>query len=461
MALKASVASIATLLFSSLTTVAALPSVEGPITGGSRGYPFCTYLGNITELGYVEEEYFISGEATRYNVIGNFTVDGHWTLTPNDTLPYKTRILVRRPINARKFNGDVILEWINVSGGYDLMVSDGPGVYEAGYAFVGVSVQYAGLIGFAPTPIGLTEWDPERYGTLSIPDDALSYDIYTQAAAVLRHGTILGGPKPNNIISIGESQSGIRVIAYANGVQPLTNAFDAIIPVITAGNSADFSSVPATSGPPSITTYPTQIRTDLTIPVFELNTETEAMIYYLEGLRQPDTNLFRYWELTGGSHANTPLLQIVNELAARDGLPVATIPSNLDTISWLTALDAIYPLVSRWVTRTAVAPPEFPKMSILSNGTDLARDANGNTIGGIRIPDITVPIAAYDGESAALFGTTTPFSAATLRSLYPTHSNYVNKVVAAANIAVLQKIILPYRAEQYIQTATTANIPPS
>lgn len=461
------IAVAATGVFAALSTAAtisrgvtSLPKVEGPVTGGSRGHPFSAYLGNISEIGYVEEEYFISGDAVGYAVVGNLTSDGEWTLTVNDTQPYKTRILIRRPINKADFNGDVILEWINVSGGFDLMISDGPGVYEAGYAYVGVSAQFSGLIGFEPNPVGLTQWDPERYGTLSIPDDALSYDIYTQAAEVLRQGTILGGIKPAHIISIGESQSGVRVLAYANGVQPLTNAFDAIIPVITAGTAALFSSTPAqqASGP-NTSVFPTKIRTDLDIPVFELNTETEGPIYYLAGLRQPDTAKFHYWEVAGGAHVNTLVINITNAYATRDEIPPTVgLPSNLDTVSWLPVLQAVYPLVSKWISHN-IQPPSMPKFAI--NGTDLTRDANGNVIGGVRQPELLVPIAAYDGEAAALFGTTTPFSASKLRELYPSHIQYVNEVAAAAAAAVAQEILLPDTIPQYIQDASTANIPPA
>ncbi|RFU25505.1 hypothetical protein B7463_g10837, partial [Scytalidium lignicola] len=468
MLLKFSIAVLAAVSFSGLAFARGVHSsrttVEGPITGGSRGHPFGAWVGDISDIGYVEEEYFISGDAVRYSVIGNLTIDGHWTLTVNDTASYKTRILVRRPINRKHFNGEVIVEWINVSGGYDIMISDGPGVYEAGYAFVGVSAQFVGLIGYEPDPIGLTEWDPERYGSLSIPDDALSYDIFTQAAQVLREGKILGSVKPKHIIATGESQSGIRVLAYANGVQPLTNAFDAIIPVIAAGNSADFSSAPAKpNADPNqhSRSVPSKIRTDLKIPVFELSTETEGLTYYLEGIRQPDTRKFRYWEIAGGSHANTPLLAKIAAYTARDEVPNSpSTDPNIDSVSWLPVLDSVYRHVSKWIARTA-EPPKMPKFTINSTGTALARDANGNIIGGVRLPELTVPIATYQGNPLNLLGSQVPFTADKLRELYHTHFDYVLKVTAAESLAVAQGIILPYRIPQYIQNATTANVPPA
>jgi hypothetical protein len=60
----------------------------------------------------------------------------------------------------------------------------------------------------------------------------------------------------------------------------------------------------------------------------------------------------------------------------------------------------------------------------------VARDANGVGIGGVRTPQVDVPIAAFTGEQPGpiiceLFGTTTPFDAAKLAALYPSHHAFV------------------------------------
>src|SRR5215831_13921715 len=94
------------------------PTVTGPIKwtakppDASHGYPFNpTYL-DLAAQGYVEEEFFIEGTANRYKTSRDATAtlmdDGHG---------YKTRIVVRRPTSAKKFNGTAILEWTNVTGG--------------------------------------------------------------------------------------------------------------------------------------------------------------------------------------------------------------------------------------------------------------------------------------------------------------------------------------------------------
>jgi hypothetical protein len=53
------------------------PVVQGPITTGIKGHPFSAFVGNISSIGYVEEDFFLSGDAVQYNIIGNLTSDGY------------------------------------------------------------------------------------------------------------------------------------------------------------------------------------------------------------------------------------------------------------------------------------------------------------------------------------------------------------------------------------------------
>jgi len=60
---------------------------------------------DLAKPGYVEEEFVISGTANVYN----WSTDGNLTVKTANA-PYTTRILVRRPANAAKFSGNVIVE---------------------------------------------------------------------------------------------------------------------------------------------------------------------------------------------------------------------------------------------------------------------------------------------------------------------------------------------------------------
>ena len=68
--------------------------------------------------GYVEEEFFLDGEATAYQPEGagrGRALDGHAA----GTAPYRTRVIVRRPADADDFDGTVFVEWLNVTAGVD------------------------------------------------------------------------------------------------------------------------------------------------------------------------------------------------------------------------------------------------------------------------------------------------------------------------------------------------------
>src|SRR5687768_18268679 len=85
--------------------VVPVPKVEAvPTDAGIRMAPHRAHFTDIP--GYVEQEFFISGDAKSYGA-------------PADDEYYKTRIYVLRPEVPTKFNGSVIVEWNNVTGQID------------------------------------------------------------------------------------------------------------------------------------------------------------------------------------------------------------------------------------------------------------------------------------------------------------------------------------------------------
>ena len=164
-------------------------SVEGPIAGGAYGRPFATSSDvDPADFGYVEEEFFLSGDATTYApVLGtNLASNGLWNVEREGTRPYKTRILVRRPIREADFNGTVIVFWLNTSAGFDIADFGSPHLMRRGYAQAMVSAQFQSVEGGDilgnPGTLGLKDWDPARYGSLSIESNDLAFDVFSQAA---------------------------------------------------------------------------------------------------------------------------------------------------------------------------------------------------------------------------------------------------------------------------------------
>src|SRR4029453_2253355 len=168
------------------------PAVTGPVTAGTHDGPFNAMPSGLADrYGYVEQEYFLEGDATAYSVQGEQGEDGAWDVTEAGTAPYKTRVIVRRPADAEDFSGTVYVEWLNVTAGIDGDPDFGlnyPVILGDGSAYVGGPAQRAGLEGGGVLAVpgvparALKQWDPERYGDLVHPGDQYSYDMYSQAA---------------------------------------------------------------------------------------------------------------------------------------------------------------------------------------------------------------------------------------------------------------------------------------
>jgi len=186
-------------LFSAHRLFAADPVVRGPVAttaapgDPSHDYPFFAALEDLKGRGYVEQEFFVSGIANRYE-----TPDGSTGKVIDGNHKYVTRIVVRRPATAARFNGTVIVEWNNVTSGHDLDI-DWYQIHEhlirSGYAWVGVTAQRIGVE-------ALKVWNNSRYGSLDVSDggaianDALSYDVFAdvgRAARAPKGADFLGG----------------------------------------------------------------------------------------------------------------------------------------------------------------------------------------------------------------------------------------------------------------------------
>ena len=113
---------------------------------------------DLAAAGYVEAELAASGTATSYRPVGELGPDGDWTVEPDASAEYVTRIVVRRPADASAFNGTVVVEWFNVTAGTDTaadLAAVGEELRRGGYAYVGVSAQALGIEGGDPAlPVG-------------------------------------------------------------------------------------------------------------------------------------------------------------------------------------------------------------------------------------------------------------------------------------------------------------------
>ena len=458
---------------SAVTLFAAHPVVTGPVAAkavagdSAHDYPFYAALDDLTARGYVEQEFFVAGTAHRYE-----TPDGATGKVIDGDHKYRTRLVVRRPLEASRFNGTVVVEWNNVTSGHDQDI-DWFQIHEhlirSGYAWIGVTAQRVGVE-------ALKVWNKERYGSLDVSDggtitnDALSYDVFADVARAARKpngAALLGTLKPQRVFATGHSQSSARLTTYVNSVHPLDPVFDAVI--LHGGGG--------------------KVRADLTIKVWKLNSETDVIIGQ-GAARQSDTENFRTWEVAGDSHVDTQFIASRARLRERDGFPVApnftpglrggsanpsapapqlggTAQCDQPTFSdvpFYQVMSAALDHLVAWV-KDGKAPPAAPPIDTLPGQPGaIARDADGNSSGGgIRLAAIAVPIAVNTGQNSGpgfcrLYGSHVNFDPAKLASKYPTHAAYVAAVRAVSERNLKAGYILKAEADATIAAAEQSAI---
>jgi hypothetical protein len=437
-------------------------TIEGPVQGGKgrawRAEP------DLPASGFAEDEYFASGTTTNG--------------------PYKIRMLVRRPADAAKFNGTVVTEWMNVTAGFEFDVDWGlfkDEILRSGYAYVGVGVQAVGINNkaagnrFGPYP-GLKEFDPVRYESLNHPGDAGAPEIFSQVGhAVRADPKLLGGLPVAREIATGQSQSAVALANYVTNVHKDALVYDGFFLHSGFGDATNTT------------------RT----PVLRFNSELEASaVWPAMRATHPDTDTFRYWETAGTGHTPVTSLKGAGDTLTREGLqnglkcdyPTPDVP----TVEYAghAALDAL----DRWL-RTGTPPPSKPlmelngppppppaaggRMSLSVDPNTIARDADGNAKGGIRLPHIEAALGrhlatnspasdpnclltpgydAFDGQAAG----TTPgdtWNEPPLAQRYATHQDYVDKVKAAAERARAAGVLLAPDAEKLVADAEAAKVP--
>jgi hypothetical protein len=415
------------------------PDITGPIgdEGIRTGEPYGTTMVPLPD-GWVEEEFFIGGTARGF------------AASAGETAGYTSRILVRRPTDPADFNGTVILDWNNVTIPHDRDVAWGPihtTVLARGYAYVSVAAQ---RLGVELSPLGLKLYDPVRYGALRHPGDDYSWDIFSQAAEATLTEQVLGDLAEcvERRLAMGASQSATRLRTYINEVHEQSLVFDGFQPqIISVGD----------------------VRRDL-VPILWVNSMGEVGATPVA----TDADLFRLWELAGAAHTSEYSDSYQDELllyshtggrlgawdaeaAGRWGYqstPGTCLTNNHYQTSylWSAALVAL----DDWV-RTGEAPEPQPRVARDDDGT-IQFDEHGNIRGGVRLPLVDVPIAAYFagitpppglspcglvGGHLVLKGTTQVLPATALATLYASGEDYLEQFLAALDRAVAAGVVLP------------------
>jgi hypothetical protein len=419
---------------------------------------------DLATLGYDAEEFFVSGTASSY--------------PGGDRADYTTRVVVLTPSEGTAFNGTVIAEWLNVSGGIDA-----PAVWfmahreiaREGYAYVAVSAQRVGVEGgdsLVGANMSLKAQDPQRYSKLKHPGDAFAYDIYSQVGSLIRSGSI-DGLNPQAVLAVGESQSAMFLTTYVNDVDPQAAVYDGFLVHSRFGPAAPLD---GTSALESTTAAP--FRGDLRVPLITVLTETDLLDGHVSGYhraRRPDGENFRAWEIPGTAHADNYTIRvgfIDNGSTSLDDMVAAYAPTDELMGTRLSycinfapqhhyVLQAAIAKLNNWL-RTGEPAPTAPPIALTdADPPQLVLDANGLAEGGVRTPWIDVPIARMSGfapdESAMsfLFGSGEVFDTAALRALYPRGcTEYLERFTEALDRAIDSGFIRPADRSEILQLAT-------
>jgi hypothetical protein len=466
--------------------------LTGPVTG-QPGIIMTGY--DVGQVGYVLEEFFLDGTATGFEAAGPAGTDGYWQVAPAGQAPFTTRIVVCRPADPAAYTGTVILEWLNVSAGFDApphWMLTHRHLVRSGWAWVGVSAQRAGVEGgsiFDEAGVepdegsrrtmvlpALKESDPARYGGLHHPGDAFSFDIFAQAARAVRSGGVLGALPVECLLAAGVSQSAIHLVSYLNAVAPALPP-EASCDGYLIGCRTGFAA-PLTGWDGRIRSglEGARVRTDGRWPVLTVQTESDVT-GPLAGItaRQADSDRFRWWEIAGASHADTYVFGAA--FSDSGALPPAELARMLAPTAEPFGIKCPAPVNSgpqhHYVAQAAIAhldrwarggppPPSSPLLETdPGDRMRLLTDEAGIACGGIRTGWVDVPVAALSGLPApgaeglsVLVGTTRTFDDADLARRYPGgRDEYAAAFRAATARAVDGGFLLAEDADEAVAVA--------
>ena len=453
---------------------------------------------DLAKIGYVEEEYIISGLSNVYlwpqaESRPQIRVGG---------APYCTRILVRKPASPERFSGVVCMENFNNSVRISMSKVGWTICHEAltenGDAWVGYDVQ---KVGFRT----LREFDPRRYEpydlafnnplppeergplgwhilrqefarhgitpALEVPDDfekGLMFDMSYQLAALVRRC----GP--------GDPFEGYRVCTvcgaavadfnlYVAGFEPYLRRadggpmFDGYLKVM-AGSGGEISreaDMWVSDDPRSM--VPSEV------PFIKIETAGDmrdilphpsmACARRMQDLDLPGKKVWWY-ELAGIAVKFTerrdqdarPRQEDYEALQLPEPEPWDDCP--FVPYAGVRLIEGAYVNLREWMLRGT--PPPHMRQPLMMRGkppeVQFVLDEHGNQIGGVRSPYVDVPIATYSDD-----GTVTMFSPEKRRALYASREDYVRRVAECADRMVSERWILPRAAIQMREQAEALN----
>jgi len=424
------------LLFAALVSAPPVPTVTGPITSPGMMYPnpsvsVVPTAVKVEDFPYVTEEYFVSGTA--------------------NGAPYTTRIIIRRPKDAKAFSGTVVGEAMH-AGGRSL-------IFEWSRVSILTRHHVFAEIVHSPAQIQMLKtFNAERYASLGIAMGQ-SNEIIAQCGRLMKSEAMTGRTGPlagysvRRITLMGTSASSATVRNYLAVHADLRMPdggpiFDGYLLTSTLGNTP----LPVVD-----------------VPMIQMPTQTEVTMYAAQGngYRRADSdekgNRFRLYEVAGMPHNNSrDNPGFLNDPCT---LPVTDFPAGA-----FTALGLNY--LVEWIANGKV-PPHAPQIEVdkdtTGDGSLLGLDQYGNAKGGVRNVFVDVPIATNGvlgkGKTPAqdrlcqLGGTKVPLADETLKKLYKSSADYEARVDKRLDELIKEGWFLPEYAADVRSDARKATTP--
>lgn len=430
---------------------------RGPLPG-EAGY----YRVDLAEWGYIEEEYFLTGNASVYT-----KADGGVAVVQTD-VPYTNRILVRRPARPNKASGTIVVDIYNASNGYDI---------EDMWRRLHTNILLEGhvYIGVTSKPINvdaLKTFDPARYAPLSWYDEpaatcdrtitpftpakttqvypcteaGLVWDILTQTGNALRDPVagkqLLGGIKLKDVFLVGQSQSGMYLNTYVNNFHRAVTAahggdhvWDGYLTAAGEWVERPLRDAEETTGL-SILDGPTT-PVDVDVPWISVSAEADLNIFGSQAMMpkalDPDT---RVWQIPGTGHTYSWSVVVPdNAELLKAGRPPRVFPAVYTPYpmepAMIGALQALIDNVQKG--RELPATQWFERDAAGA----VVRDELGNLKGGVRYGMIELPLATYKGYASVnppdFNGVAIPISKEAFHAQWKNRPQYLAKLRAYDN----------------------------
>lgn len=406
----------------------AMPRIEGPIPASAGSVPFCAMQNSrrpvdLQKYGYIEEEFFVGGAANVYQ-----ETDGGLGLV-HEAVPYKTRLIVRRPADPSKFSGRVYFDILNATQNYDI-----EDLWHRIYIWC--MEQGHGYVGITSKPVNvqsLKQYDYERYRSLNwaspetvpqpapctdgeIPgtEEGMIWDMIGQTATAIRSGragALFGGEEVRYLCLTGQSQSGFYLNTFiAHFDRYMEDAagqrlFDGYMNIVGVPFERELRQGISKKR------FSLKPRRDLVsgVPLIMISSEGDMELFSKrEGWAQTklpvdcDTreNKCRYYEVAGAPHTDVDCA-----ILSGDAEVIRTGRAPMRVDSSLRAMMNNFPLAEyicgfleklhTWRVE-GTAPATCPRFERDSNG-GLRRDAHQNVCGGFRTPYVDLPVASFRG----------------------------------------------------------------